>query len=150
MNDQELAGLSAEVREAVSYLFAVPECHQAISTIHAGLLRLVGECNCQRLEAETYTAKYQAMRERAERAEAELVGANREIEHQVKERRKVEAELAALKRRIEEAPVYKCDADVISGRDYDYISAVLIHDDPGFQYPDVDGKRVALLPVGGE
>ena len=76
--------------------------------------------------------------------------ANAASEMFMHERDEARADLAALKRMIAEAPVYKCDADVISGRDYDYISAVLIHDDPGFQYPDVDGKRVALLPVGGE
>jgi hypothetical protein len=59
-----------------------------------------------------------------------------------------EAELAALKARIEAAEVFTCYAAIISGRDYDYISAILRHDDPAYQYPDLDGKRVQLLVEG--
>ena len=133
MNDQELAGLSAEMRDAIAMFDAdaIPGDMQtsAWTTIRAELLRLARE-NAEVHNALRLRMQHLAhMRERAEHAEAELT---------------------ALKRRIEEAPVYKCDADVISGRDYDYISAVLIHDDPAFQYPDIDGTRVALLPVGGE
>jgi len=53
----------------------------------------------------------------------------------------VERELATLR----DAPVFTCDAEVISGRDGDYISMVLKHADPTFQYPDMDDKRVRLV-----
>jgi hypothetical protein len=64
------------------------------------------------------------------------------------ERDEARAKLAELKRKIAEAPVFSCEADIISGRDYDYISAVLRHADPTYQYPDLDGQRITVLTLG--
>lgn len=67
--------LRPEVREAIGYFACSPysaEDREKARVIHAELLRLAGNYNVANLLAQTWEAKYWAMRERAEKAEAEL------------------------------------------------------------------------------
>ncbi|HJR11438.1 MAG TPA: hypothetical protein VJ823_08465 [Rhodanobacteraceae bacterium] len=73
----DLNTLRPEVRMALEVCDRdLPETWHSQTTqwgvIRAELLRLNGGLNAERLGHETYIAKYTAMRERAERAEAEL------------------------------------------------------------------------------
>jgi hypothetical protein len=112
----EMDGLPENVRAALRVFEgeAVCTCHEAytsrgmkdpqcnhdladeVAIIRAELLRLIGECNSERLRADTYTAKYQAMRERAEREESELAELKRKI---------AEAPVADVRRRAKMAAV---------------------------------------------
>ena len=78
----ELDNLRPEVRRANSFLDSMA-CSEderaAVHTIRAELLRLVGDLNAACLSRDTFEAKYQCMRERAERAEAELAAIKAEI-----------------------------------------------------------------------
>jgi hypothetical protein len=134
--------LRPEVREALKSTELTVEMFDTLvtmdradyDTIRAELLRLA-----------------EAEKERGEllRLLAEEIVEARETSKLLNRRAQVaEAELAALKARIEAAEVFTCYAAIISGRDYDYISAILRHDDPAYQYPDLDGKRVQLLVEG--
>lgn len=74
----DLDTLRPEVREALNRQDRQEKCDEYCpvcadrKTIRAELLRLVGDLNAACLSRDTFEAKYQCMRERAERAEAEL------------------------------------------------------------------------------
>ena len=172
-NDQDMAGLPEDVREALSYLADAEtalegEGHNGTmyTTIRAELLRLDRECQ-DRMRQTLENGQ------RAERAEAELqrlTGENAELRADARhahirwsefaqlsgaEQRKrirAEAELAALKRRIAEAPTAKMARHECSGGQDAYHVALGHALDPAgnAEIAGLYGQRVALLPVGGE
>ena len=115
MADQDLAGLPEDVREHVANMDARNTVNGSWNAIRAELLRL----------ASSFESAEQFGRNQHERAEH------------------AEAELAALKRRIAEAPIVLCE--VKDGADED-------DDDIGtFYMPRAYWNvPVVLLPVGGE
>lgn len=78
--DQDLAGLPGPLADALRRTDVTVEMFDTLVTVNrddydiirAELLRLVSDCIAQRLQADTYVAKYGEMRARMARAEAEL------------------------------------------------------------------------------
>ena len=148
MTDQ-LDALPESARAAVRTMDDKNTVNGCWNTCRDELLRLTGDCNAERLRADTYTAKYEVMRERAEKAEArvqELERENGELRgrpilktewQELTERaERAEAELVAVKKRIAEAPrgiVFLDEREVPSiSCDFD------------------EGTHVALLPLDDE
>lgn len=120
----ELAGLPEDVREAVEYVERWVRDDTDWQKVRAELLRLAREVVQSRTDVRVAREMVRPFRERAERAEAEL---------------------AALKRRIAEAPTA-----TVFGTTHLTDTGV---DQAGIEYgphdtPLDDGQRVALLPVG--
>lgn len=133
-NPDELAGLPEDVREALSYFAAAEtalegEGHNGTmyATIRAELVRLAREnAELQQSLDRLHGARFSdracaALKDRAERAEAELT---------------------ALRRRIAEAPTMRLT--------FGPTVLPALHDYDPNKLTAISNKRVALLPVGDE